>query len=82
MQIVYYLIDGLQSDRRAVALTEIGVIITAHARKARNFWLDRLRTGPEHRYVSDGDPNTLTVPRKEAAEVDRTRLNGLSLRLY
>ena len=42
MQIVYYLIDGLQSDRRAVALTEIGVIITAHARKARNFWLDRL----------------------------------------
>src|SRR5205814_28571 len=42
VQIVYYLIDGLQSDRRAVALTEIGVIITAHARKARNFWLDRL----------------------------------------
>jgi hypothetical protein len=40
VQIFDYLIDGLQFDRRAVALTEIGVIITAHACKARNFRLD------------------------------------------
>lgn len=42
MQIVDYFIDGLQSDRRTVALTEIGVIITAHAGKAGNFRLDRV----------------------------------------
>jgi hypothetical protein len=40
VQIVDYFIDGLQSDRRTVALTEIGVIITAHAGKLRNFRLD------------------------------------------
>ena len=42
MQIVDHLIDGLQSGWRAVALTEIGVIITAYAREARNFCLNRV----------------------------------------
>jgi hypothetical protein len=31
---------------------------------------------PEQRYVSDGDPGTVTVPQREAAHLDRGKLGG------
>ena len=46
------------------------------------WWLDILRRHSERRYVSDGDPNTVTVPRNRASAVDKSHLNGARLRLY
>lgn len=46
------------------------------------FWLNHMRSGAVSRYVSDGDPTTVTVPRKFAARVDRSRLSGAALRIY
>ncbi len=47
-----------------------------------NYWLDRIKEGSVKRYVSDGDPDTTTVPRKYADRVDHARLNGAVLNLY
>jgi peptidoglycan/xylan/chitin deacetylase (PgdA/CDA1 family) len=57
-------------------------ILAIDSKGGISYWLDRLKNGPEHRYISDGDPNTLTAPRSEAKEVDPSKLNGLTLRLY
>lgn len=46
------------------------------------FWLDDLKRHPQRRYVSDGDPNTITVPRADADKVDKTKLTGVTLREY
>ncbi|HEV2471813.1 MAG TPA: polysaccharide deacetylase family protein [Chthonomonadales bacterium] len=46
------------------------------------FWLKDLQRHPGRRYVSDGDPLTVTVPAADAALVDRSRLNGATLRIY
>jgi peptidoglycan/xylan/chitin deacetylase (PgdA/CDA1 family) len=46
------------------------------------YWLDDLQRHPGRRYVSDGDPNTITVPRSQQSAVDKAKLNGASLRLY
>jgi peptidoglycan/xylan/chitin deacetylase (PgdA/CDA1 family) len=46
------------------------------------FWLDILKRHPNLRFVSDGDPNTVTVPRSQADKVDKSHLNGLTLRTY
>ena len=45
-------------------------------------WLDYLKTHPKSRYISDGNPNTVTLPRKEAASVLSERLRGNTLRTY
>jgi len=47
-----------------------------------DYWLRRLRSGKTPRYVSDGDPLTITVPRKYAARVDSAFLNGAVLVVY
>ncbi len=44
--------------------------------------LDELKSRPGTRYVSDGDPSTVTVPERLAASIDHARLNGLPLRTY
>jgi len=46
------------------------------------YWLDLIRRGEVKRYVSDGDPETTTVPRKFASLVDSHWLNGAHLRVY
>lgn len=46
------------------------------------YWLDDLRKHPQRRYVSDGDPGTVTVPRALADRLDKGKLNGAHLRLY
>ncbi len=47
-----------------------------------DYWLDILKHHPERRYISDGDPNTITVPRARRADVDRARLHKARLRIY
>lgn len=46
------------------------------------YWLDDLARHPEHRYVSDGDPNTVTVPKSKEDKVDASKLQGATLRTY
>lgn len=43
------------------------------------WWLENLR---QPVYVSDGDPNTITVPQADEALVDQNKLGGKQLRLY
>ncbi|HLK56851.1 MAG TPA: polysaccharide deacetylase family protein [Chthonomonadaceae bacterium] len=45
-------------------------------------WLNWLKRHPELRYVSDGDPNIITVPKAKMKYVDRAKLNGAALRTY
>ena len=45
-------------------------------------WLDYLKAHPTRRYISDGDAATLSVPRAQAANIDKTRLQGGTLRVY
>ncbi len=45
-------------------------------------WLDKLKGFPYLRYVSDGDPDTVTIPKAKEDEVDRDRLNGAVLATY
>ena len=47
-----------------------------------SYWLDILQKHPGRRYVSDGNPLTVTVPKALAASVDESHLNGASLRIY
>jgi len=47
-----------------------------------DYWLNWLKEHPEKRYVSDGDPATVTVPRALQQEVDAARLQGATLRTY
>ena len=35
------------------------------------YWLDRLRESPRLRYVSDGDPETISFPRNHAGDLAR-----------
>jgi peptidoglycan/xylan/chitin deacetylase (PgdA/CDA1 family) len=34
------------------------------------FWLDQLRRHPEERFISDGDPGTVSFPRSERSELN------------
>ena len=46
------------------------------------FWLDRIKTSNPGRFVSDGDPNTTTIPSSLEAKCDKSHLNGATLRVY
>lgn len=48
------------------------------------YWLNYLKANPMKRYVSDGDPNTVTVPSIISAQVDKNKVaaDGLHLRTY
>lgn len=45
-------------------------------------WLRRLQRGRVAAYISDGNPNTVMVPRFEARQVAMNRLNGANLIVY
>jgi len=46
-------------------------------------WIKRMASGHPYRpFVSDGDPETVTVPRSEAKWIDKNRLEGLRLAVY
>jgi len=57
-------------------------IVTSEVRFGITYWLNELKRHPERRYISDGDPGTVTVPRALASSVDKRRLKGIPLRLY
>jgi len=44
--------------------------------------LNYLKRNPDKRYVSDGDPDTITVPKRLAKLVDKTKLQDATLRFY
>jgi hypothetical protein len=46
------------------------------------FFLEFYQKSPEFRYVSDGDPDTVSVPEKYAENVDKESLNGKRLVIY
>jgi len=45
-------------------------------------WLNYFRKNPAERYVSDGDPAVVTVPRHREGLVDKEKLNGKKLVVY
>jgi hypothetical protein len=46
-------------------------------------WIKRLRPGSAHTpFISDGDPNSVTVPRSRAKVVDAGRMEGTRLAVY
>ncbi len=57
-------------------------IVACEATYGATYWLNRIKSGHVKRYVSDGDPETTTVPRKFAGQVDPARLNGAALKFY
>jgi peptidoglycan/xylan/chitin deacetylase (PgdA/CDA1 family) len=46
------------------------------------YWLNELKRHPERRYVSDGDPQIITVPKSAAPKVNKKKLRGANLRVY
>ncbi len=46
------------------------------------FWLDHIKAGTPARYISDGDPNTITVPKYRQSLVVSAKLAGAKLRTY
>jgi peptidoglycan/xylan/chitin deacetylase (PgdA/CDA1 family) len=63
----WHRIERIAADERMLGIT---------------FWLDRLKRNPRLRYVSDGDPNVVTVPRAKVKFVDQRKLNGAMLEQY
>jgi peptidoglycan/xylan/chitin deacetylase (PgdA/CDA1 family) len=47
-----------------------------------DMWLGYLEKHPEDRYISDGEPDTVTVPRELADGVAKERLGKKALRVY
>lgn len=45
-------------------------------------WLNYFMENPERRYTSDGDPNTVTIPKHMQGRIDDSRLNGAKVRTY
>ena len=45
-------------------------------------WLGYFQKHPEKRYISDGDPSTITVPKSLEGSLDRKRLDGKTIRTY
>lgn len=46
------------------------------------YWLDDLKRHADRRYISDGDPTTVTVQKPKGDTVDKTKLLGATLRVY
>ena len=47
-----------------------------------DYWLAQLRRHPGMRYISDGDPGAVTVPKARAARIDPARTGAAKLRTY
>lgn len=47
-----------------------------------DMWLSYFKRHPDQRYVSDGDPNTVTVQKSLASGVDKAKLSNKKLRIY
>ena len=45
-------------------------------------WLTYFEKNPDKRYISDGNPDVVTVPSTEEANIDKDKLLGKELRMY
>ncbi|MGE5630303.1 MAG: polysaccharide deacetylase family protein [Caulobacteraceae bacterium] len=45
-------------------------------------WLSYFDKNPGKRYISDGNPETIAIPAKEADKIDKSKLNGKELVIY
>ena len=45
-----------------------------------NWWLANINI--DQQFVSDGDPNTITVPKEKESSIDKSKLNGKKLKVY
>ena len=45
-------------------------------------WLNTFRDHPKRRYISDGDPATVTIPKSAEEKIDPSRLGSAKLRTY
>lgn len=57
-------------------------IVAQEGEMGLTYWLDYLKHKPKLRYVSDGKPDVLTVPKAAAQEVDTGKLQGATLHSY
>ena len=62
--------------------TYTGTVQAGEDASCSTFWLDQIKEGRVERYVSDGDPNTVTVPEAQEDKVDEAKLNGATVRTY
>jgi peptidoglycan/xylan/chitin deacetylase (PgdA/CDA1 family) len=46
------------------------------------YWFQKWRKNPKSRYISDGDPATVTVPESAKAKIDPGKLGAAKLRTY
>ncbi len=46
------------------------------------YWLDNLKRHPERRYISDGNPGTISYPRSLSIKVDNNRVKGYNVTQY
>lgn len=45
-------------------------------------WIEYFKNNPDKKYISDGDPDTISVPKAYADEVDREKLGNRTLKIY
>ncbi|MFZ5942904.1 MAG: polysaccharide deacetylase family protein [Bacillota bacterium] len=45
-------------------------------------WLNYFETNPDKRYISDGDPNTISIPETEKEKIDDGKLGDKELQVY
>lgn len=57
-------------------------VLGAEGELGITFWMDRLERKPQMRYVSDGDPMTITLPKEKVKLVDPAKLQGAALKPY
>jgi peptidoglycan/xylan/chitin deacetylase (PgdA/CDA1 family) len=48
----------------------------------KDMWINYFKKHPGSRYISDGDPDTITVPKSNEMEIDKTGLQVKKLRTY
>jgi peptidoglycan/xylan/chitin deacetylase (PgdA/CDA1 family) len=90
--------DGIHYANRAVFLAAAGPAPAPAAKKfiawrlprilavegdaGVTYWLDDFKRHPHRRYVSDGNPNTLSIPASASTLVDKGKLQGAELHIY
>ena len=57
-------------------------VLTVEGAFGITYWLNHIKAGTPGRYVSDGDPNTVSVPKYRQSLLVKTRLNGAKVRAY
>lgn len=62
--------------------TSIPRIVAINGEFGLDDWLNRLKKNPSRRYISDGDPATVSIPRNLQSYLASNQLQGATLRVY